>query len=155
MSLVLRGLATSTSWPHPSSSTRLTQGEWVPASMAIRSGCCSEEKRRLKASGLVRSLLSSIISPLSVLMRHRWLYLSPRSRPAVIFGCPLLPSSMGRSSFLGLHRARIQCLQTQRVLRRGSAFSSHLPRTPILGTSVNKPFRNDLVDARTSTRRSP
>jgi hypothetical protein len=52
MSLVLRGLATKTSWPH-SFSTLLTQGEWVPASMATRSGR-SEEKRRLRASGVVR-----------------------------------------------------------------------------------------------------
>jgi hypothetical protein len=28
-------LATSTSWPHSPSSTLLTQGEWVPASMAL------------------------------------------------------------------------------------------------------------------------
>jgi hypothetical protein len=42
MSLSLRGLATSTSWPHSSSSTRLTQGEWVPASMAMRSGCSEQ-----------------------------------------------------------------------------------------------------------------
>src|SRR5215208_3737148 len=50
MSLSLRALATKTSWPH-SSKKRLTQGEWVPASMAIRIGGCSEAKRRLKASG--------------------------------------------------------------------------------------------------------
>jgi hypothetical protein len=40
------------------------------ASMAIRSGS-SEAKRRLKASGLVGSLPSSMTSPLSVSMRHR------------------------------------------------------------------------------------
>src|SRR5215217_5218320 len=56
MSLSLRGFATRTSWPH-SSSTRLTHGEWVPASMAMRMGR-SEAKRRLKVSGLVRSLPS-------------------------------------------------------------------------------------------------
>jgi hypothetical protein len=50
MSLSLRELATNTSWPH-SSSTLLAQGEWVPASIAMRMGP-SEEKRRLKASGL-------------------------------------------------------------------------------------------------------
>ena len=49
---LLRGLATSTSWPH-SSKSRLTQGEWVPASIAMRIGP-SEEKRRRKASGVVR-----------------------------------------------------------------------------------------------------
>ena len=45
MSLSLRALATSTSWPHPFKS-RLTQGEWVPVSMAMRSEG-SEAKRRL------------------------------------------------------------------------------------------------------------
>jgi hypothetical protein len=43
---------------------------------------------------------SSITSPPSVSIRHRWLYLSPRSIPTVIGGFLLLPSSMGRSSFL-------------------------------------------------------
>src|SRR5215212_533998 len=98
MSLVLRELATSTSWPNPSS-TLLAHGEWVPASMAMRIGGRSEPKRRPKASGLVRSLPSSITSPLCESMRHRRLYLSPRSNPAVIFGRPLLPSMVGRSSF--------------------------------------------------------
>jgi hypothetical protein len=37
MSLVLRALATNTSWPHPSS-TLLAHGEWVPASIAMRIG---------------------------------------------------------------------------------------------------------------------
>jgi hypothetical protein len=52
-------------------STLLTHGEWVPASMAMRIGGSSEAKRRLKASGLVRSLPSSIISPLCESMRQR------------------------------------------------------------------------------------
>jgi hypothetical protein len=69
MSLLLRELATSTSWPNLSS-ILLAQGEWVPASMAMRIGR-SEQKRRSKASGLVLSLLSSITSPLWVSMRHR------------------------------------------------------------------------------------
>ena len=69
MSLSLRALATKTSWPH-SSSTLLAHGEWVPASMAMRMGC-SEAKRRLKASGVVRSLPSSMTSPLCWSMRHR------------------------------------------------------------------------------------
>src|SRR5215207_8242525 len=81
--------ATKTWWPH-SSSRRLTHGEWVPTSMAMRSGC-SESNRRRMASGVVRSLPSSMTSPLSVSIRHRWPYLSPRSRPAVIFAAPLLP----------------------------------------------------------------
>ena len=59
MSLVLRELATKTSWPH-SSKSRLTQGEWVPVSMAMRIGGSSEAKRRLRASGVVASLPSSI-----------------------------------------------------------------------------------------------
>src|SRR5829696_6034160 len=70
MSLSLRELATNTWWPH-SSKSRLTQGEWVPASMAIRIGASSEAKRRLKASGVVRSLPSSITSPLCWSMRHK------------------------------------------------------------------------------------
>jgi hypothetical protein len=69
MSLSFLALATKTSWPH-SSKTLLTHGEWVPASIAMRKGC-SEEKRRLKASGLVRSLPSSATSPLCWSMRHR------------------------------------------------------------------------------------
>jgi hypothetical protein len=57
------------------------------------------------------------------------------SRPAVIFGCPLLPSStVGRSSFLGSVRARnaSACRPTGYcVVSGGSAFSSHLPRRPL------------------------
>jgi hypothetical protein len=45
MSLSFLALATRTSWPH-SSSSRLTQGEWVPVSMAMRIGGCSEAKGR-------------------------------------------------------------------------------------------------------------
>jgi hypothetical protein len=48
----LRELATRTSWPH-SSITLLTQGEWVPVSIAMHMGC-SEAKRRLIACGVVR-----------------------------------------------------------------------------------------------------
>jgi hypothetical protein len=44
--------------------SRLTQGEWVPVSMAMRIGGRSEAKRLLRASGVVRSLPSSITSPL-------------------------------------------------------------------------------------------
>ena len=47
---------------------------------------------RSKASGMVRSLPSSITSPLTVSMRQRQEYLSPMSNPAVVFGCSLLPS---------------------------------------------------------------
>src|SRR5215213_10092174 len=70
MSLSFLALATRTSWPH-SSKSRLTQGEWVPVSMAMRIGGCSEAKRLLKASGVVRSLPSSTTSPLPVPHRHR------------------------------------------------------------------------------------
>src|SRR3712207_5613785 len=93
--------------------------------MVILSGC-SESNRRLMASGVVRTLPSSSISPLSVSSRHRWLYLSPRSSPAVVFAAPLLPLSTGRSPpSIELYGARryLQTLQ-HRVLRRGSAFSS-------------------------------
>ena len=106
MSLSLRALATRTSWPH-SSSTLLAHGEWVPASMAMRIGGCSEAKRRLRVSGVVRSLPSSMTSPLCWSIRHRYEYLSPRSNPAVVFGSSLLPSMVGRSSFhIGRFRAR-------------------------------------------------
>src|SRR5215212_2113486 len=135
MSLNFLALATRTSWPH-SFSTLLTQGEWVPTSIAILSAY-SESKRRLRASGVVRSLPSSMTSPLSVSMRQRRLYLSPRSNPAVICGWLLLPSILGRSSFPNWALRARQSLQTLRVLRRGSAFSSHLRRTPLLlGTPV-------------------
>src|SRR5215213_6973997 len=146
MSLSLRALATSTSWPQ-SSSTLLAQGEWVPASMAMRIGGRSEEKRRLKASGLVRSLPSSITSPLCESMRHRRLYLSPRSNPAVIFGRPLLPSMVGRSSFHFGPLEPGEQLQTQRVLRRGSAFSSHLLRTPSVGEVRRIPLPRTRVNS--------
>src|SRR5918994_4089566 len=53
MSFSFLALATKTSWPH-SSKSRLTQGEWVPVSMAMRIGGRSEAKRRLKASGAGR-----------------------------------------------------------------------------------------------------
>src|SRR5919107_5834285 len=119
MSLVLRGLAPSPSWPHPPSPLP-THGKWVPASMAMRiGGCCSEAKRRLRASGVVRSLPSSITSPLSVSTRQRKLYLSP----TIIDGFLLLTSLMCRSAFLGV-RARIKCLQTIRYCVEGRP--SHL-----------------------------
>src|SRR5215210_7393241 len=136
MSRNFLALAIRTSWPH-SSSTLLAHGQWVPASMAIRRGS-SEEKRRLKASGVVRSLPSSITSPLCESMRHRRLYLSPRSNPAVIFGRPLLPSMVGRSSFHIGPLEPVEHLQTFRVLRRGSAFSSHLRRISLPRTPVNR-----------------
>src|SRR5215216_4212919 len=108
MSLNFLALATRTLWPH-SSSKRLTQGEWVPTSMAILREY-SESKRCLRLSGVVRSLPSSMTSPLSVSIRHRWLYLSPRSSPAVISGRSLLPSVMGRFLLpLSLYGARTYC----------------------------------------------
>src|SRR3712207_769037 len=98
--------------------------------MATRVGR-SEPNRRSNASGVVRSRPSSMTSPLSVSIKHRWLYLSPRSSPAVIFGCSLLPSVMGRFLLpLSPYGARILQTLTLRVLREGSAFSSHLRRTP-------------------------
>src|SRR5215217_281326 len=130
MSLNFLALATRTLWPH-SSSKRLTQGEWVPTSMAILREY-SESKRCLRLSGVVRSLPSSMTSPLSVSIRHRWLYLSPRSSPAVISGRSLLPSVMGRFLLpLSLYGARTYCRPSRRVLRGGSAFSSHLRRSTL------------------------
>jgi hypothetical protein len=61
----LRALATRTSWPY-SSSRRLTQGEWVPVSIAMRIGAMPE-KRLWKALVLVgMRLFSSITSPFSL-----------------------------------------------------------------------------------------
>jgi hypothetical protein len=51
------------------------------------------------------------------------------STPAVTFGCSLLPSMVGRSSFLGV-RARMAFADPKGTAYGGSAFSSHLPRTP-------------------------
>jgi hypothetical protein len=97
MSLSLRALATKTSWPH-SSSTRLTQGEWVPASMAMRSSC-SEAKRRKKASGVVRSLPSSITSPLTVSMRQRWELFVAEIHSGCYLRLLFATTMVGRSSF--------------------------------------------------------
>src|SRR5918993_1105017 len=134
MSLSLRALATKTSWAH-SSSTLLAQGEWVPASMAMRSED-SEAKRRLKASGVVLSLPSSISSPLSE-SRRQW-------GRSICRLCPIRLSSVDALCYypwwadppLWAVRAR-QPLQTPRVLRRGSAFSSHLRRILLPRTRVN------------------
>jgi hypothetical protein len=128
MSLSFLALATKTSWPH-SSSTLLAYGEWVPASIAIHMGC-SETKRRLRVSGVVRSLLSSITSPLPVSMRQRG-----RS------SCRLCPILLSCLVVLCYHHSwadppswtlePVWLLQTYSVLRTwGSAFSSHLRRTP-------------------------
>src|SRR5215204_6644023 len=87
--------------------------------MAMRSDC-SEAKRRLRASEVVRSLPSSITSPLCESMRHRWEYLSPRSSPAVVGGCTLPTSMVGRSSFhCGRFRACRVFADPLRVLRMG------------------------------------
>src|SRR5215213_8163451 len=123
MSRNLRALATKTSWPH-SSKSRLTQGEWVPVSIAMRSEG-SETKRRLRASGVVRSLPSSTTSPLCVSMRHRG-----RST------CRLCPIRLSPSVVLCYHprwpillpywaSEPVEDLQTQRVLRMGGR-PSHL-----------------------------
>src|SRR5919107_515135 len=117
MSLSLRALATSTSWPH-SSSTLLAHGEWVPASIAMRMGC-SEVKRRLKASGVVRRA-DPPRSP------RRFLSPGGRGRSSCRL-CPIWlsyldalcyhPLRADPPSILGV-RAR-QTLQTLRVLRMG------------------------------------
>src|SRR5215218_10788946 len=67
--------------------------------------------------GGAQSRPSSITSPLCVSMTHRWEYLSPRSNPAVIFSCALLPSMVGRSSFPYWALEPVEYLQTLRVLR--------------------------------------
>src|SRR5829696_8594053 len=132
----LRALATNTSWPH-SSKSRLTQGEWVPVSIAMRSEG-SETKRRLRASGVVRSLPSSRTSPLCVSMRHRG-----RST------CRRDPIRLSPSVALCYHpwwadppsywavRACILLADPKGTAYGGSAFSSHLPRTP---QPVEKPL---------------
>src|SRR5215208_5861313 len=136
MSLSLRELATRTSWPH-SSSTLLAHGEWVPASIAMRIGGRSEEKRRLKLSGLARSLPYSITSPLCESMRQRYEYLSPRATPAGGVGCTLLLSMVGRSSFHSGPLEPVNRCRPQGYCAGGSAFSSHLRRTPSMRSSQN------------------
>src|SRR5829696_412730 len=140
MSLSLRALATSTSCPHCLSNL-LTQDEWVPVSMAMRMDS-SEAKRRSKAWGLVRNLPSSTTSPLCWSMRHRWEYLSPRSNPAVAFGCALLTSMVGRSSFhFGRQSPPNSCRPSKGTayggrpshpifleLRKGELLRIHLPK---------------------------
>jgi hypothetical protein len=144
MSLSLRALATNTSWPH-SSKSRLTQGEWVPVSMAMRTEG-SEAKRRLRASdGAQPTLLDDLAAlrvdeaQIGVLVAeiqsgcHLWLYF------ATIHGGPiLLPIGPLEP---------VYCLQTQgycvggrpshpifRERRLGEVSRIYLLRTP-----VNKP----------------
>src|SRR5918993_1805486 len=103
--------------------------------MAMRSED-SEAKRRLKASGVVLSLPSSISSPLSESRRQRG--------RSICRLCPIRLSSVDALCYypwwadppLWAVRAR-QPLQTPRLLRRGSAFSSHLRRIPLPRTRVN------------------
>src|SRR5215216_3175542 len=54
------------------------------------------------------------------------------SNPAVTFGCCLLPSMVGRSSFHNGPKSPSTFADPPRVLRRGSAFSSHLRRIYLL-----------------------
>ena len=127
------------------SSTLLTHGEWVPASMAMRRGS-SEAKRRLKASGVVRSLPSSITSPLSLVDEaqvgvlvaeiqpgcHLWLHFATIHCGPILLSGPLEP---------------VEHLQTLRVLRMGGR-PSHLifgelrqrevRRIPLPRTPVNR-----------------
>ena len=124
MSLSFLALATNASWPH-SSKSRLTQGEWVPASMAMRIGSRSEAKRRLKASEVVRSLPSSITSPLLVSMRQRG--------RSICRLCPIRLSCLvvrcyhpwwADPPFHWAVRARIVFADLRVLRSRGSAFSS-------------------------------
>src|SRR5215211_8081765 len=135
MSLVLRELATKTSWAH-SSKSRLTQGEWVPASMAIRIGASSEAKRRLKASGFVRSLPSSITSPLCWSMRQR-------GRSICRLGPIRLSPSVALCYYpwwadppLWAVRARILLADPKGTAYGGSAFSSYLRRISLLSSTL-------------------
>src|SRR5215207_2375159 len=140
MSLSLRVLAAKTSWPH-SSSTLLAHGEWVPVSIAMRSGR-SEQKRRLKASGLVRSLPSSITSPLCWSMRHRGRSTcrpSPIRLSLVVAVCyhpswadpPFVWASSNREPAIAF-------ADPKGTAYGGSAFSSHLPRKPVPRRWVKK-----------------
>src|SRR5215212_2970369 len=105
MSLSLRALATSTSWPH-SSSTLLAQGEWVPASIAMSIGGRSEAKRRLKASlGLYaeQTLLNNLTAlrfdeaQIAVLVaeihsgRHLWSFFATITHGPILLSGPLEP----------------------------------------------------------------
>src|SRR5215204_4521036 len=105
--------------------------------MATRSGR-SEAKRRLRASGLVRSLPSSITSPLCVSVAevqsgcHRWLF------AANIHGGPILLS-------IGPLRAHTTFADPKGYCAGGRPSHliflelrrSEVPRTPLPGTWVN------------------
>jgi hypothetical protein len=143
MSLSLRAWATRTSWPH-SSSTRLTQREWMPDSMAMRMGS-SEAKRRLKASGIVRSMPSSIISPRFVLVDEAQGGRSSCGRDPESgchhSGCSLCYQPWWADPALPCGRKSPYSLcgpSKGYFVSGGSAFSSHLLRTPLLRTRVNK-----------------
>jgi hypothetical protein len=112
---------------------------------------CSEVKRRLKASGVVRSLPSSITSPLSESRRQRG-----RSSCRL---CPIRLSSLDAlcyqplradpPSILGV-RAR-QTLQTLRVLRMGVR-PSHLQRKPFASSPIHKPHSQDRSGTKAADR---
>src|SRR5215217_336751 len=99
----------------------------------------SETKRRLRASGVVRSLPSSRTSPFCVSMRHRG-----RST------CRRDPIRLSPSVALCYHpwwadppsywavRARILLADPKGTAYGGLAFSSHLRRKHLLRTRVNK-----------------
>ena len=63
------------------------------------------------------------------------------SSPAVIFGRPVLPSLMGRSSFLGRSSPYSAC-RLKGTAYGGAAFSSHLRRTPYMRTSQKLPSKH-------------
>jgi hypothetical protein len=154
MSPSLRGLVTSTSWPH-SSRTLLVHSEWVPASIAMRIGGCSETKRRLKASGVALSLPSSITSPLRWSMRHGGrsaCRLCPIRLSCLVVRCyhhtwadpPFSNGPPARKS------PYIHCRPSKGTAYGGSAFSSHLRRIPLLGNSVNKDKKKEEGPGRSS-----
>src|SRR5215467_12025013 len=83
ISFTCLGLATTVSCPN-SCSKRLTQGEWVPTSMAIRAR--PQEPNLSTTALLVVTCPSRRISPSLLSMQYR-LVLSPRSIPIVTDCC--------------------------------------------------------------------
>lgn len=61
--------------------------------------CCSESKRRLKASGVVRSQLSYDLASVCVDEVQVAVFVAETKLAVIIGVAALLPSFMGRSSF--------------------------------------------------------
>src|SRR5215217_3139192 len=65
------------------------------------------------------------------------------SNPAVIFGCSLLPSIKGRSSFHIGRKSPSNFADPKGTAYGGSAFSSHLQRKPLASSPIHKPHSQD------------